>query len=38
MAELKGIKSEIAAITKRSMRGELAFESRLRKRMRLLRG
>ena len=38
MAELKGIRPEIAAITERSMRGELEFESGLRERMRLLRG
>ena len=38
MAELKGIKPEIAAITERSMRGELVFESGLRERIRLLRG
>jgi phosphoserine phosphatase len=38
MAELKGIRPEIAAMTERSMRGELEFESGLRERMRLLRG
>ena len=38
MAELKGIRPEIAAITERSMRGELEFEFGLRERMRLLRG
>ncbi len=38
MAELKGIKPEIAAITERSMLGELEFEAGLRERMRLLRG
>jgi phosphoserine phosphatase len=38
MAELKGIKPEIAAITERSMRGELKFEAGFRERMRLLRG
>ncbi len=38
MAEVKGIKPEIASITERSMRGELEFESGLRERMQLLRG
>ena len=38
MAELKGIQPEIAAMTERSMRGELEFEAGLRERMRLLRG
>jgi phosphoserine phosphatase len=38
MAEVKGIRPEIAAITERSMRGELEFESGLRERVRLLRG
>ena len=38
MAEVKGIRPEIAAITERSMRGELEFESGLRQRVRLLRG
>ena len=38
MAELKGVRPEIAALTERSMRGELEFESGLRERMRLLRG
>ena len=38
MAELKGVRPEIAAITERSMRGELVFESGLRERIRLLRG
>ena len=38
MAEVKGIRAEIAAITQRSMRGELEFESGLRERVRLLRG
>ena len=36
MAELKGIRPEIAAMRERSMRGELGFESGLRERMRLL--
>ena len=38
MAELKGIRPEIAALTERSMRGELEFESGFRERMQLLRG
>jgi len=38
MAELKGVRPQIAALTERSMRGELEFESGLRERMRLLRG
>ncbi len=38
MADLKGIRPEIAALTERTMRGELDFESSLRERMRLLRG
>ncbi len=38
MAELKGIRPEIAAMTERSMRGDLEFKSGLRERMRLLRG
>ncbi len=38
MADLQGIRPEIAAITERSMCGELEFESGLRERMRLLRG
>ena len=38
MAELKGIKPEIAAITERSMLGELEFEAGLRERMKLLCG
>ncbi len=38
MAELKGIKPEIAALTERAMRGELDFEAALRERIRLLSG
>ncbi len=38
MAEVKGVLPQIAALTERSMRGELEFESGLRERMRLLRG
>jgi phosphoserine phosphatase len=38
MADLKGIRPEIAAITEQSMRGGLEFEAGLRKRMELLRG
>ena len=38
MAELRGIKPEIAAITERSMLGELDFEAGLRERIGLLKG
>jgi len=38
MAELKGIKREIARITDRAMRGELEFEAALRERIGLLKG
>jgi phosphoserine phosphatase len=38
MADLKGIKPEIAALTERAMRGELDFEGALRERIRLLTG
>ncbi len=38
MAELKGVRAEIAAMTERSMRGEADFSSNLRERMELLRG
>lgn len=38
MAELKGIKPQVAAITERSMRGELDFETGLRERIKLLKG
>ncbi len=38
LAELKGIKPEIAALTERAMRGELDFEAALRERIDLLRG
>ncbi len=38
MAELKGIKPAIAALTDRAMRGELDFEDALRERIRLLAG
>ncbi len=38
MADLKGIKPEIAALTERAMRGELNFEAALRERIRLLEG
>jgi len=38
MADLKGIKPEIAALTERAMRGELDFEAALRERIRLLGG
>ncbi len=38
LAELKGIKPEIAAITERAMRGEMPFEAALFERIRLLKG
>ena len=38
MADLRGIKPEIAALTERAMRGELDFEAALRERIRLLAG
>jgi phosphoserine phosphatase len=38
MADLKGIKPEIAALTERAMRGELDFEAALNARIRLLAG
>src|SRR5208282_1459241 len=38
MADLKGIKPEIAALTERAMRGELDFDETLRERIRLLLG
>lgn len=38
MADLKGIKPEIARITDRAMRGELDFETALRERIKLLEG
>jgi phosphoserine phosphatase len=38
LADLKGIKPEIAAITERAMRGELDFEAALRERIALMRG
>ncbi len=38
LADLKGIKPEIAALTERAMRGELNFEAALGERIRLLRG
>lgn len=38
LAELKGIKQEVATLTERAMRGELDFESALRERIALLRG
>ena len=38
MADLKGIKAEIAALTERAMRGELDFEEALRERISLLAG
>ena len=38
MADLKGIKPQIAALTERAMRGELDFEAALDERIRLLAG
>jgi phosphoserine phosphatase len=38
LADGLGIKAEVAAITERSMRGEIAFEPALRERVALLRG
>ncbi len=38
MAELKGIRAEVAALTERTMRGELDFETSLRERTSMLRG
>jgi phosphoserine phosphatase len=38
MADFKGIKPEIAALTERAMRGELDFEAALHERIRLLAG
>ncbi len=38
MAELRGIRPEIAAITERAMRGEIDFEASLRERIVLLKG
>jgi phosphoserine phosphatase len=38
MADMAGLKPQIAAITERAMRGELAFEEALRARLSLLRG
>jgi phosphoserine phosphatase len=38
LADLVGLKAEVAAITERAMRGEIAFEPALRERVALLRG
>jgi phosphoserine phosphatase len=38
LAEIAGIKPEIAAITERAMQGEIAFEGALRQRVGLLKG
>lgn len=38
MADLKGIKPEVAAVTERAMRGELDFEAALKARLALLEG
>jgi phosphoserine phosphatase len=38
LAELAGVKAEVAEITARAMRGELDFEQALRERVKLLRG
>ena len=38
MADIKGIKPQVAALTERAMRGDLDFEEALRERVRLLAG
>ena len=38
LADLVGLKAEVAAITERAMRGEIAFEPALRERVALLKG
>ncbi|MGO9473020.1 MAG: phosphoserine phosphatase SerB [Rhodomicrobium sp.] len=38
MAELKGLRAEVAALTERAMRGEAGFEASLRERIRMLAG
>ncbi|MDE2466243.1 MAG: phosphoserine phosphatase SerB [Alphaproteobacteria bacterium] len=38
IADMLGLKAEIAAITERAMRGEIAFEPALRERVRMLKG
>jgi phosphoserine phosphatase len=38
LAELMGIRAEVAAITERAMRGEIAFEPALRERVAMLKG
>ena len=38
LADFAGLKAEVAAITERAMRGEIAFEPALRERVALLRG
>ena len=38
LADLVGLKTEVAAITERAMRGEIAFEPALRERVALLKG
>jgi phosphoserine phosphatase len=38
LADYAGVKGEVAAITERAMRGELAFEAALKERVELLRG
>jgi len=38
LADFAGVKAEVAAITERAMRGEIAFEGALRERVAMLRG
>src|SRR6185437_14502033 len=38
LADMAGLKPQIAAITERAMRGEIAFEEALRERVGMLRG
>ncbi len=38
LADFAGVKSEVAAITERAMRGEIAFEGALRERVAMLKG
>ena len=38
LADFVGLKAQVAAITERAMRGEIAFEPALRERVALLKG
>jgi phosphoserine phosphatase len=38
LADYAGLKAEVAAVTERAMRGEIAFEAALRERVKLLKG